>query len=278
VVTARDTPWVSDTGGRDFFPRGSDMTRLLMQALSEHPFDMADLVADLYCPVLDDDTLLDLMLRVSGQAVRLLPGVVWAGVTAQFDDQPLTIAHTDQRVLVLDETQYGHRAGPCLDAIRLDEPVAADLDAAHRLWPAVGLAAARTGIRGILAVPLRVERTPVGALNLYCSDEVGLRNVNADVLLVLTEYLENGLREYVGSRPDSTRLVRLRVLLENRNTVGLAVGVLAVVRGIEPHDAQSWLTQDAWHKGISLIDAARLTIEANQFGPATPPNAPPDWD
>lgn len=88
----------------------------LMRALAAHPEQMADLIEALHRRAVDAGALLDLMGRVSRQAVQLLDGVGWAGVTTQIDGPPLTAAHTDHRVLIVDEGQYllgdGRACGP----------------------------------------------------------------------------------------------------------------------------------------------------------------------
>ncbi len=86
----------------------------LIRALAAHPEQMADLIEALHHRALDADGLLDLMGRLSRQAVRLLDGVRWAAVTAQFDGQPFTATHTDRTVLIVDEAQYAAHDGPCL--------------------------------------------------------------------------------------------------------------------------------------------------------------------
>lgn len=64
-----------------------------MRALAAHPEQMADLIGALHRRAIDTATLLDLMGRIARQAVLLLDGVGWAGITAQIDGPPLTCAH-----------------------------------------------------------------------------------------------------------------------------------------------------------------------------------------
>ena len=96
----------------------------LIRALAAHPEQMANLIEALHRRALDADALLNLMGRIAREAVRLLAGVGWAGITAQFDGPPLTAASTDTRVLIVDERQYLADDGPCLRAMRTGVTVA----------------------------------------------------------------------------------------------------------------------------------------------------------
>jgi GAF domain-containing protein len=241
------------------------MSRALMRALSERPLEMADIVGELHRPVVDDETLLDLMGRASSEAVRLLPGVMWAGVTAQFDDIPLTIASSDQRALVLEESQSQYRAGPCMDAIRSGKRIMAHTAELRRAWPALASVAAGLGIRSFMALPLRVHNVPVGALTLYCSDENGLLTLERSVLRVLTEFLEHGLSGYVRAQPEGTAGLRLRVRRHDVNVVSYAIGMIAVLRSIEVDAAIVALHRFAAEQAVPVAEAARRFVRTHQL-------------
>ena len=69
----------------------------------------------------------------------------------------------------VDELQFTYGQGPCLDAVQLNRPVAADdLDApGEARWPALTEAVLKHGIRALYAMPVTVASTPIGALDLY---------------------------------------------------------------------------------------------------------------
>ena len=126
----------------------------LIRALAAHPEQMADLIEALHRRAGNADALLDLMGRVAREAVRLLPGVGWAEITAQFDGPPLTATSTDARVLVVDERQYAAGDGPCLLAMRTGRTVAVTSEQIWARWPHLASAAEQVGVRSFLAVPL----------------------------------------------------------------------------------------------------------------------------
>src|ERR1700712_2363632 len=118
----------------------------LLRSLAAHPQSIADLIAALNIPVPDADAVLQLFGRASGEAVRLVDGVDWAGGTAQFEQgDPFTAAHTGQAVLIVDERQYEQHDGPCLQAMRTNRRIHMTLAQVRDLWPHLADGAADVG-------------------------------------------------------------------------------------------------------------------------------------
>jgi hypothetical protein len=233
----------------------------LMKALAAHPEQMADLVGTLDGRVLDAATLLDLMGRICRAAVRLLDGVGWAGITAQFDGPPLTAAHTDRRVLIVDEFQYQLDDGPCLRAMRTNTVVAMTAAQLGHLWPELGVAARPNGIHTVLAVPLEANDRPVGALNLYSSHNA-VPSPDPDVLTVLTEYASRGLADFQNSEPHPNRAEVVRRAVAHWDTVERAVDILMQVYGFGNDYAHEVLADQAQDWGRTVSDQAAYIISA----------------
>ena len=87
------------------------------ESFAAHRICMAELMLVLDRRVQDEDSLLDLLARASREAVRLVDDADWAGVTLRFAGEPYTAAHTDPRVLVVDQGQYEQGDGPSLAAM-----------------------------------------------------------------------------------------------------------------------------------------------------------------
>ena len=222
----------------------------LMRALAAHPEQMATLIEALHRRAVDADSLLDLMGRIARQAVRLLPGVRWAGVTAQFDaGAPLTAGHTDQRVLMVDEGQYTAGDGPCLQAMRSGRPVAMTLLQVAARWPHLVRSAQDVGVRSFLAVPLNVNGRPVGVLNLY-SDHDAVPEPDPDYLTVLTEYAARGLTDYQAHQPAAVTGAALRAALAECTVVEQAITVLMLRYGFTADYAMDVLSDQArdWNR------------------------------
>ena len=228
----------------------------LIRALAAHPEQMATLVESLHRPVVDTESLLDLMSRLSRQAVRILDGVGWAGVTVQFDGvEPLTAAHTSERVLVVDEHQYAGGDGPCLRAMRTGETVAMTLAQVAQAWPELGHIAVQVGVRSFLALPLQVQGRTIGVLNFY-SDADQVPVPDPDFLTVLTEYAGRGFTDYQVHQPPPVTSKALRAALAEWVVVEQAVGVLMQTYGFTTDYAADVLFDQAQDWGRTVLEQA----------------------
>jgi len=241
-------------------PGQQPVSERLLRALSAHPDRAADLVQALNGPVTDGASLLDLMNRASGEAVRLLPDVHWAGVTAQFGpDGPFTVGHSDQAVLLIDEHQYEQHDGPCLRAMRTDQAITMSLHEVQVCWPELAATARLVGVQSFAAQPLHVADRAVGSLNLYCATPVTMPDLDPDLLAVLIEYLGRGLTAYAQAQPVATSQT-LRAALADRAAMGLAIGVLAERYRCDPRHARQRLYEQARAAGTTPNHYAKQIV------------------
>ena len=222
--------------------------------------------------VVDEQSLLDLMSRASREAVRLIDDAHWAGVTARFDGSPFTAAHTDDRVLVVDEGQYDEGDGPCLSSIREDREIAMVWDEVRERWPHLAETAEAAGVRSFLAEPLHAQETAVGSLNLYSGREGGLRTPDPDLLTVLTEYLDRGLADYSAPQTGEAEALRLRQQLAYRHTIDTAVGMVMARDGIDAAAAARRLDAEAQRRDVPV---RRVAMEILGVHPGPDAQAPP---
>jgi ANTAR domain/GAF domain len=249
------TPETGGESGADG-PRSPALTR----ALAAHPIYVTQLMTELDRRVSDEDSSIDLMHRSSKEAVRLLSGVDWAGVTARFAGPAFTAAHTEHRVLIVDEGQYGQGDGPCLQALRTGRPVTMSSEEVGQRWPVLDRAVRTAGVRSFHAQPLHAHQQTVGCLNLY-GGKPGTLIPDHDLLAVLTEYLDRGLTDYAATQPDDTATTQLQDMLHARFLINQAVGVLMAVHGIDAGTARDLLDHQATEQNTPLVDTARAVIK-----------------
>ncbi len=233
-----------------------DWSPALKRALAHSPVEMARLMTQLRGRVNDADTLLDLMSRASQEAVRMIADAHGAGVTARFSGEPFTAAHTDDAVLVIDEGQYDEGDGPCLAAARSDRQVAVTLADVAARWPLVAAAAAQVGIRSFLAEPLHVRPVVVGSFNLYSRRAEGLRVPDPDVLIVLLDYLDRGLADYLAAQPGEAHARVLVSALRRRQLVNQAAGVMMARHDVGVDQAFGLIEDEARRRGVDVVVVA----------------------
>ena len=247
-----------------------DISPALIRALAAHPEDIARVIEELHRRVTDEDSLLDLMHRTSKEAVRMITDVHWAGVTAQFAGPPFTAANTDTKVLIVDENQYWQGDGPCLLSMRTDRVVVMTEGEVADRWPLLAAATGAVGVHAFRAAPLHARGLSVGSLNLYSATVGGLQDPDADVLTVLTEYLDRGLTDYSATQPGEPNAVRLQAGLVRRHLINQAIGALMAAHGISAAQALESLQEQAGGRGLepAARDAiARHTRQPDQDTP-----------
>jgi hypothetical protein len=252
------------------------VVQALLRAVAAHPDEMAVLVQALDRRVVDEAGLVELMDRAAREAVRLIGDTDWAGVTAQFEGVPVTAAHTEARVLVVDEGQYGQGDGPCLAAIRQDRPVAMTIEQVRERWPRLARIADTVGVRSFLAEPLHVRDRPVGSLNMYSARTGGLRTPDPDIVTVLTGYLDRGLTDYSAAQPGEHQAVALRQRLLDHQLIDTAVGLLMHTHSVSAATAGDLLEQRALRSGLTVRRVAADLVASQNTDPRPGP-PPPDY-
>src|SRR5438105_14574327 len=131
--------------------------------------------------LVDDYDIVDMLTGLADRCVHLL-GVSAAGVMLASPAGSLgLVASSSEAMRVLELFELQAEEGPCLDAFRTGEDVEHEpLDSAGR-WPRFSSAAEEAGFRSVLALPLRLRESTIGALNLFNTDA---RPMNEADLLV----------------------------------------------------------------------------------------------
>ena len=222
---------------------------------------MVELMLTLHRRVHDEDSLLDLLARAAREAVRLIDDADWAGVTLRFAGEPFTAAHTDRRVLIVDQGQYGQGDGPCLAAMRTDQWVAVTGTETRPRWPHLARIAETAGVRAYLATPLHAGNRAIGSLNLYSARAEGLRTPDPDVLTVLTGYLDRGLTDYSAAHPAQDGGLTVQQLLRDRRVITHAVDIVVLLNPSNTAaDATKLITEQAARLRVPVTQVAAELI------------------
>jgi serine phosphatase RsbU (regulator of sigma subunit) len=123
-----------------------------------------------------DETSVELR-RALADVARLawegVPGCDGASVSLLHDGTATTLAATQDHIRALDGEQYARGSGPCVSAMRDQEPVIVDDYGVDVRWPEVADEALKAGIQSSLSLPLILGRQSIGGLNLYGSARTG---------------------------------------------------------------------------------------------------------
>jgi len=129
-----------------------------------------DYVRELAQIVLSESSLAQVLSQVAELAVRTVPGVLSASVTLLTTARPATVACAGELAHLLDEAQYAHGRGPCMDAATGGEVMEVTDARTETRWPDYVRLALAQGCLSSLSVPLPTHEDSLAALNLYAME------------------------------------------------------------------------------------------------------------
>ena len=218
--------------------------------------------------------------KVCALAVEHIRGCDHAGISLIERHRIHTRGSTDQVPTIVDRIQYESGEGPCLDAIRTMEVVRVDDLLTDGRWPRFARPAVdASGVRSMLAFRLFVAPGPdpgasatIGALNLYSRrpGALGGDRHAVDLGLIFASHAAVAL---AGARA----LDNLRLALETREVIGMAVGLLMARQEVDRHEALDMLRRASQRENVKLRDIALRLVDPGGAGPAesAPPATPP---
>ncbi|ADL44160.1 MULTISPECIES: GAF and ANTAR domain-containing protein [Micromonospora] len=135
-----------------------------MESASMEP---ADALAELSRIRLDEVALDDVLARVAELANRAVPGSAHVSVSLVQAGANRAIAYTSDLARSLDEWQYAHDDGPCLDASMSAVSICLPDLADEPRWPGWAARARAAGVQSSLSIGLPIQEAVTGALNIH---------------------------------------------------------------------------------------------------------------
>jgi GAF domain-containing protein len=222
---------------------------------------LARTLVELADTLVDDFDVVDMLTVLADRCVDVLD-VSAAGImlAAPAGDLRVMAASSDtMRLLELFELQ--NHEGACLDCYRSGEPVInQDLAAVNSRWPRFAPEAIRAGFRSAHALPLRLRRTVLGALNLFhiqpgglAADDVAAAQAFADIATIAIIHHRSIVE---------TQLVneQLNRALNSRVVIEQAKGMVAERAGLDMDQAFARLRHHARNHNLRLADVAASLI------------------
>ena len=215
------------------------------------------LVRTLRVPASDPD---DLVSRIVGESVRLVPPARHAGVIVTDADKSLrTVFASDVVPRQLDALQMQMGTGPCLTAARKQIVVRMhDIEADTR-WPDFRQAAKSCDVGSMLCVPLYIDDRLLGTLSLYSHQADAFREGAEPIARLLATVSAVALA-------DSFQRDRLERALRNRDLIGQAKGILMSRHGVSADAAFEMLRTHSQRTNCKLVVVAEQVVETGSLG------------
>lgn len=189
----------------------------------------------------------DLLAQVAHETIPKASG---AGVSLIHESRRVSVGATDSLVRTADDLQYDLGEGPCLTAWSTRTVVIVDDTGSDLRFPRWSGAAAGTGVRSCMSVPLLRGRDSIGAMKAYSTLPGAFDDADGARLARLA-VAASALLGHVHTSETSTRISsELRASLRARDVVGIAKGILMQREGLTETEALAALTSRARATGV----------------------------
>jgi GAF domain-containing protein len=190
--------------------------------------------------------------------VAAVEGCDHAVVTLVRDGVMDSRASSDAVGPAVDAIQFEVDEGPCVQAIREHVTLQADDLVNETRWPKFSRRAFEvTGVRSMLAFRLFLSGETMGSLNLYSKKAEAFTEDSLAVGTIFATHAAVALR----AAQDKERLAQVLQLVETRELIAQAKGILMGRRGISSEAASQILLRGAEHLKMELRELARRVVQ-----------------
>ena len=174
------------------------------------------------------------------------------------------IAYTDESARLLELFELQRQEGPCLDCFATGQVIAnVDLDEARGRWPVFSEAARDLGFSTSHALPLRLRRQIIGALNLFTVEPTPLSAEQLAVAQGLADIATIGLLHERALHDQVVLSEQLQTALHSRIVIEQAKGVLSARSGATVAEAFQLMRSHARRTGEPLTEVAAAVIDGS---------------
>ncbi len=199
--------------------------------------------------------------RMCELLVKTVEGCNHAVVTLVGKNLLESPAASDDIGPAVDAIQLEVDEGPCVDAIREHRTVVTDDLASETRWPQFSRRAVETtGVRSMLAFRMFVAGDTLGSLNLYSRQPRAFTDDSLAVGTIFAAHASVALR----AAQTKEDLARLREVVEARELVAQAKGILMGRQGISSQAATDILCRGAERLKIELRELARRVVQGEE--------------
>jgi GAF domain-containing protein len=208
-----------------------------------------------------DGTIQETLDRVADLTVDALPTADMVGITLVVEGRQRTAVFTDPEAPEIDQAQYDSGDGPCLAAFAEARITRIDDVREPGPWPEFRRAAIAHGIGSTLSLPLLVDKTAIGAMNLYATAERAFSDedcLTGELFAAQAAIVLANAQAYWNAHELS---LRLGEAMQSRAVIEQAKGILMAAGSTTAEDAFQMLVAASQRENVKLRDIARRIVD-----------------
>jgi GAF domain-containing protein len=225
-------------------------------------------VAALSAHLLEHGTLDEILRHVCETTVEHIPGADEASVTLLTTGAATTFGATSGLPIAADERQYEADTGPCLNAAQANQVVIVDDARTDKRWGDVLPKMANEGVLSSLSVPLPVQGTAIGALNIYGRQPSMFGSDSAALGEQLASFAAVAVANAVSYAKVSEDARNMQLAMESRAEIEQAKGIIMGRVGCDADTAFQLLVEQSQHENRKLRWIASELVDRAKHGGA----------
>jgi GAF domain-containing protein len=211
--------------------------------------------------LVEEFDVVEFLHSLSADAVEIL-GAEAAGVMLADPRGGLRlIASSEERMRILELFEIQGAQGPCLDAFGSGHTVQATAAEGSTRWPLFAPQASQAGFRVMCAVPLRVRKNVIGALNLFRGTDELFSDIDLEIARAMAEIAAIALLQERALRQQTLVAEQLEAALRSRVVIEQAKGMLAEYLATTVDDAFQLLRTYARNHNLKLTAVAVAVVD-----------------
>lgn len=208
--------------------------------------------------LVEDFDVVDLLSLLADRCVELTGAVAVGLMLASPDGVLRVLASSSEAMRVLEVFEAETEQGPCIDCYRDGAPVAeADLDRPNSRWPDFAPRAIAAGFLSVQALPMRLRRQTIGALNLYRRERGRLSEEDVVAAQALADVATIAILQHRAALDAQVVNQQLHQALNSRIVIEQAKGVVAESAAVDMDEAFARLRRHARNHSLRLADVAQ---------------------
>lgn len=225
---------------------------------------LAKVFVELADTLVDEFDTVDFLQMLVDRCVELLDVDAAGLMLADQRGNLQLMASTVERSRLLELFELQSEEGPCLECFATGRPVLnVDLAEAQNRWPRFTPAALEAGFGGTHALPMRLRRQVIGALNLFTDREAALDEDAVAVAQAMADVATIGLLHERTASEQTLLSEQLQVALTSRVLIEQAKGVLAARADISVAEAFTRMRSYARGHGVALTAVAAAVVDGS---------------
>ncbi|GAA4883914.1 GAF and ANTAR domain-containing protein [Actinomycetospora straminea] len=218
---------------------------------------LTDALVRLADTLVDDFDVIDLMVELTADCVALFAVDTAGLLLADGRYRPRVVAASTEETRLVELFELQADEGPCLECLRSSRRVSEpDLVEATARWPGFAPRALDAGFRAVHAIPMRLRRQTIGALNLFTASPGDLPAADVLAAQALADVATISVLQNQASVSRRDVTAQLQLALDSRIVIEQAKGVLAERGGLDMTTAFDRLRKYARHHRLRLSGLA----------------------